>query len=222
MTDYNPSALTPTTLHELPEVRTAEELGAVVGRLMQNDIPGFVIRNTGDIYGGHQEAMGALESVLVSDGHIPNGHQLNTTYEMSYHSSADDDETVSDWHFDDPPRPEAEDYGLHFHTTTSGAAHVKLAKPGPELQAKLARYAPDSLKQAIKDNTTDATVMDPHIHEGKVEPGDMVVFPTSGRSPAWHSFQTDPEVRSRTTNLRGVHIEAIPSKKYGVRLDSPD
>ena len=207
---------TPVVIKPIPEATTHEEVDTRFIELMSGQIPGFVLRQADTVYGGMDEAMAAVTDKVRQD-HVPDDHELKLNYEMPF---ADEygDQTPSDWHTDDEAEPDATGYGLHLHRIVTGQAEVKLAKVGPDLRGdRYERNASDELKELIRSGSTDPTVMDPTVYSSTVNEGDMTIFPTSGKRPAWHSFQTTGD-KQRETLLRSVAVkpkEAEPDEGYG-------
>jgi hypothetical protein len=202
----NVPTISPIEQAPIPQAKTFEELAARLKELMSGNIPGFILREAGIIYGGTEGAFGAVTKA-VSEAHVPGTHELHDIYTMPFSSSVREDERSSDWHTDSVPQANSDEYGLHLHLTENGGADVALAQPGPRLSENYKRMADQDLLANLREGKTDTNLMEPKIYTGKVKKGDMVVFPTSGERPAWHSFKTDSEVDpTRDTTIKSIKV----------------
>lgn len=170
----------------MQEAKSPAELNKLVTELVNNDIPGFVIRAAFQPEQSEEPLVNDLQSRLAS----ASGIDLERGYSAPGHMGNAEEDVG--WHVDSRPNPD--EVGFHIHTTQKGGGKVELAQPSPQLDQEIRSLSDEQIAD-IDDGKIDSSLMEPTLHTlPDLKPGDAVVFRTNG-APTWHNFKTGSEGR---------------------------
>jgi hypothetical protein len=204
----------------LPEtsVRQPDELLALYSRMLADDIPGFVIR---------QSSLHEVAGFLVPTGLVVPSNANGTPGNTGEHESRSlitEDSYDLGYHTHGLPQFEAPTTIIH-HETTVGTHEHTLATFAPDFAASLQvpmdadeRYdtnlrVSELAEIFMRRGQVDPTIMRPAVYRARVETGDIVVNRLTGASPDIHDFHTieGPDEGSdlRTATIRGYTAAGV-------------
>lgn len=206
----------PTTVpyQEIPmhEVRSPEDLDLALSRILNNGLPGFVIRAGGfddDSMPGHEErtqmvtdALNRVDQVTVNAQNPYSTDQIISN--IPNKGDGGGNKGIGRLHDDGHVRDF--DKTINVHTTTEGGGKVLLANSGPERintrSASMAHAHHERMAKVISKGQVDPKQMAPEFHTTEVSAGDTVVFPLGNQAgPVVHRFDTATDYRSADATL---------------------
>ena len=223
----------------MPEANDREVTLHQLVRLLQHDIPAFIIRCSEHIDGDraeqlHDQNVKQLRSMLKllhpririrrglderSDGFDDHGVGVFHTDVADVTSSLRNDLVIN---------PSEVRTGVALHTDIFGLGVVVAAKPGPSSvqlgsrDGDVARYGSISAmrEQAnhpnalLKRGLVDPRLTDPICHIALTKPGDTVVQAEGGKHSAWHRYDTPLPEDARSFRLTSLHASKLLFGKH--------
>jgi len=198
---------------EIPELKSPEDLQQTVQEFVRGERDVVFIPSTVKL--GGEASSGESIDVATRDDAVQAaleqalGYELDWAYDTPLGGMRPGGIDDAGWHTDSMPSSE-EEVHYHVHTTLHGGGKVKVADVGPGLAESYQRNAASipGLSEALARGETNPELMGTTVQEHTINPGDTLLFRTSGENPVWHNFETDQ--RGRESHLRALKPTTSP------------
>lgn len=189
---------------DIPNVSTPQEFSESLERIVNSDLPGFIVRQSAweEAPADNEEL---AEFILSTLGQLD---APQFTHDIQIDDIADQsDRGEGRLHIDNFKDTSVQ--AVNGHTTLEGSGAVLLAESGP---ATIDCFKPSNghlriiylreVREQFSRGKAYPQVMSPTVHTGFLRDGDHIVFPFSNSNgPIWHRFDTASATRKAAASF---------------------